>query len=53
MQNIIGIAMIVLLLIVGIIIYSCSGDSDESGEKTVMQMQQSEVDNVNDELENR
>ena len=53
MQNIIGVAMIVLLLIGSIVFYSCSGDSDESGVKTVMQMQKNEVDDINDELENR
>ena len=53
MQNIIGIAMIVGLLTGGIILYGCSGDSDESGEKTVMQMQEDEVDDMNDELANR
>ena len=42
-----------LLVVGGIIFYSCSGDSDESGEKTVMQMKQSEVDDVNDESDNR
>ena len=42
-----------LLVVGGIIFYSCSGDSDESGEKTVMQMKKNEIDDMNDELENR
>ena len=53
MQNIIGIVILVLLLLVSGIISSCSAASDESGEKTVMQMQKNEVDDMNDELENR